>query len=236
VAASVANLLGQRDLAYAALSHARKAASASGDELLSAVLSSPLAWVYLRDGRVESAVKVAEEAANAISPSFSDASPERLSVFGDLMLRAAVASARRDDKARATDFLSQSHAAAARLGRDANHYQTLFGPTTARKTAVEIHLAFGNVGQALTLIDEARLPDNTPPAVRYRHMLNIALANCEAKRWDTAADALLDVCAQAPEWVRHQALAGVVVQRLTDGPTSKLRKVTQLLGVPLLPH
>ncbi|GAA2113595.1 hypothetical protein GCM10009780_70470 [Actinomadura alba] len=79
----------------------------------------------------------------------------------------------------------------------------MFGPTTARKTAIEIHLAFGDVGQALELIAETRLPVSTPLAVRCRHMLNVALANCEAKRWDTAADTLLDVCAEAPEWVRH---------------------------------
>jgi hypothetical protein len=139
-------------------------------------------------------------------------------------------------KVRASDFLSQAHAAAARLGSDANHYQTLFGPTTARKTAIEIHLAFGDVGQALGLISDTRMPDSTPVAVRCRHMLNVSLAYCEAKRWDEPADTLLEVCTTAPEWVRHQALAGVVVQRIGDGSTAKLRKVSQVLGLPLIPR
>ncbi|MFC5183872.1 helix-turn-helix domain-containing protein [Actinomadura harenae] len=236
VAACVANLLGKRDLAYAALAHAERAAEQSGDVLLSAVLQSSLAWVYLRDGRIERAVKVSEETASGIQLAFSDASPERLSVFGDLMLRAAVASSRAEDRTRSTDFLSQAHAAAARLGTDANHYQTLFGPTTARKTAIEIHLAFGDIGQALGLIQDTRMPGSTPIAVRCRHQLNVALAYCEAERWDEAADTLLEVCTAAPEWVRHQALAGVVVQRIGDGSTAKLRKVTQVLGLPLLPR
>ncbi len=236
VAACVANLLGKRDLAYAALAHADRAAQQSGDALLAAVLQSSLAWVYLRDGRIERAVKVSEETASGIGLSFSDASPERLSVFGDLMLRAAVSSARADDRVRAADFLSQAHAAAARLGADANHYQTLFGPTTARKTAIEIHLAFGDIGQALGLIRDTRMPESTPVAVRCRHLLNVSLAYCEARRWDEAADTLLEVCTSAPEWVRHQALAGVVVQRIGDGSTAKLRKVSQILGLPLLPR
>ncbi|SEG14366.1 Helix-turn-helix domain-containing protein [Thermomonospora echinospora] len=236
VAACVANILGKRDLAYAAVAHAMRAADSSGDELLSANLAALLAWVYLRDGRTERAVKVAEDAAVSIAPSFADASPARLSVFGNLMLRAAVSASRRDDRIRATDFLSQAHAAAARVGKDGNLYQTAFGPTSASTQAVGIHLAFGNIGQALDLIENTRLPADMPKAAKSRYMLDVALAWCEARQWDKAADTLLDVCSEAPEWVRHQELAGQVAQRLGDGSTAKLRKITQLLGVPLLPR
>lgn len=236
LAASVANMLGKRDLAYAATSHALKAAEESGDELMSAGLGAMLAWVYLRDGRVDKAVKIAENAAAGIEPRFGDASPARLAVFGNLMMRAAASAARKDDKPRALDFLSQSHAAAARLGADSNHYQMMFGPTLARTQAVQIHLAFGNVGQALDLIEHTRIPDSIPKVSRSRYKLDVALAWCEAKQWDKAADTLIEVCTEAPEWVRHQALAGAILQRLGDGSTARLRKVTQVLGVPLLPY
>ncbi|WP_242884028.1 helix-turn-helix domain-containing protein [Actinomadura litoris] len=236
VAACVANMLGKRDLAYAATAHAMRAAEDSGDELLQGVLASMLAWVYLRDGRVDRAVKVSEDMAASLEPRFGDASPQRLAVFGNLMLRAAVASARRTDKPRALDFLSQCHAAAVRLGADANHYQTQFGPTTARIQAVQVHLAFGDVGQALELIEQTHIPSSIPKVTRSRFKLDVALARVEAKQWDAAADTLLEVCMEAPGWVKHQGLAGVVAQRLGDGSTAKLRKVTQVLGVPLLTH
>jgi transcriptional regulator with XRE-family HTH domain len=236
IAAYTANMLGRRDLAYAALANAKRAADQSGDELMASLLMSALSWILLRDGRTHRAVAVAEEAATAIEPSFSKASPQRLSVFGNLMLQAAVAASRQADRVRAGDYLSQAHAAAARLGVDANHYQTAFGPTTARTQAVGIHLALGDVGKALDLIEHTPLPVGMPKVAKSRYMLDVALARCEARQWDRSADTLLDLCAEAPNWVRHQALAGVVVQRLADGSTSKLRKVTQLLGVPLLPH
>ncbi|MFC4907977.1 helix-turn-helix domain-containing protein [Actinomadura gamaensis] len=236
IAGCVANLFGKPDLAYAAITHALRAADGSGDVLLTSVLNSALAWIHLRDGRVERAVSVSEQAAVAIEPSFGRADPDRLSVFGNLMLRAAVSSARCDDRVRAEDYLSQAHAAAARLGVDGDRYHTLFGPTTARTHSLEIHLAFGDVGKALDLIAETRLPRNVPLAAWGRHQLNVALAYSDARRWDAATDTLLEVCDRAPNWIRHQVLAGAVAQRIGDGSTANLRKVTQHLGVPLLPR
>ncbi|MFI6982428.1 helix-turn-helix domain-containing protein [Embleya sp. NPDC050154] len=233
-AACVANVLGARDLAFASLVYAGNAANESGDELMTAVLSATLAWVHMRDSRPGDAVRVCEEAALRIQPTFSEPAPERLAVYGRLMIRGAVAASRCEDPDRAHDYLSQGHAAAARLGQDVNHYQTGFGPTDARIQAVTVALALKENGKALELIKHTRIPRHIPIVARSRYALDVALAQCEAKQWDSATRTLLDIAQEAPDWIRHQALSGAIVQRLGEVSTSKVAKLTRAIGVPLV--
>lgn len=150
-ASSAAILLGKRDLALSALTSARYLADDSDDEVLTALLESTPSWIYLRSAQVPRAVAVAEKAALRIEPSFSKASRPQLLAYGRLMISAGVAASRRGDSPSADDYLSQAHAAAARLGSDEELYGTHFGPTSANTEAVGIAVALGNHGRALQL-------------------------------------------------------------------------------------
>jgi hypothetical protein len=58
--AYVANQFGARDLAYAAIGHARQQADQAGDPLRGAMVASGRSWIYLRDSRLDQAVETAE--------------------------------------------------------------------------------------------------------------------------------------------------------------------------------
>ena len=58
--------------------------------------------------------------------------PERLSVYGMLLLQGAMSAARIGDSSTVRDLLGGAAEAARALGGDANHYWTSFGPTNVR--------------------------------------------------------------------------------------------------------
>ncbi|MBH1938358.1 helix-turn-helix transcriptional regulator [Streptomyces sp. AV19] len=237
VAASCANGFGQRDLALGALVSAKRWATMADDPVLLALLESTLSWVYLRGAKLPRAVAVAERAALAVEPSFSRATQPELVAYGRLMISAAVAASRREDEDSAKNYLSQATAAAARLGGDVDLYGTSFGPTAAKAEAVGVHVALRNYGHALKLATEPgmrELPGNMSTVARNRYRLDVALAQCAAGLYDQAGDTLIEVGLEAPEWVRHQALPGVIGRRLAKVSSAKVRSIGELIGVPLI--
>jgi transcriptional regulator with XRE-family HTH domain len=233
-ASSASVLLGQRDLALSALTSARHLAENSGDDVLCALLDSTLSWIYLRSARLPGAVAVAERAALRIEPSFSRAPRPRLLAYGRLMISAAVAASRGGNATSADDYLSQAHAAAARLGSDESLYGTHFGPTAANTEAVGIAVALGNHGKALRLAAHTELPQSMPKLARNRYKLDVALAQCAVGLHDQAGDTLIEVGLDAPEWVRHQALPGVIGKRLAKVSTARVRRIGEVIGMPLI--
>ncbi|MER0485110.1 helix-turn-helix transcriptional regulator [Streptomyces sp. Edi2] len=232
IAGCAANLLGARDLAYAAVGHARTAAAKAGDPLRSARVDSAYSWVYLRDGRITDSLTLAQQAAAEVEPRYSDATPERLTVYGNLLTHCAVTSARLDDADRAAEFLSQMHAAGARLGQECDFHGARFGPRTAATQAVGINVTTGQTGKALTLIESIPEPalGSLAAAARNRYRLDVAMAQADARMWDASLDTLETVLAQAPQWARHQALPGVIVEKIGHASTSRLRRVATLVG------
>ncbi|MFI0738940.1 helix-turn-helix domain-containing protein [Streptomyces sp. NPDC021100] len=237
VAASCANGFGQRDLALGALVSAKRWATAADDPVLLALLESTLSWVYLRSAKLPRAMAVAERAALTVEPRFSRASEPELVAYGRLMISAAVAASRHEDEESAQNYLSQATAAAARLGRDVDLYGTSFGPTAAKAEAVGVHVALKNFGRALKLATEPGmrgLPRNMSMVARNRYRLDVALAQCAAGLYDQAGDTLIEVGLEAPEWVRHQALPGVIGRRLAKVSSARVRSISELIGVPLI--
>ncbi|MFF2375830.1 helix-turn-helix domain-containing protein [Streptomyces xiamenensis] len=233
-AALVGNHLGSRNLAYAAMTQAKAASVLTGDELLHAAQDVTLAWVLMRDAKLEEAVNLSLRSAARIEPSFSRRDPERGAVYGKLMIRAAVAASRQEDKDRAHDYMSEAHAAAARVEDEITPYEVTFGPTTASTEAVTVALGLGEVGKALKLIRTTEGVDRLKDVPRLRYQLSVALAQCEARQWDRSADTLAAIVDERPQWAKHQALVGVVNQRIAEGATAKARRISRAIGVPLV--
>lgn len=235
-AGMAANVLGSRDLAYAALTYGRQIAVQVGDDLRDAHLAATTAWVNLRDGRTKQGFLLAAAQADRIEPRMSEHDPDRLSVYGQLVTNAAVAASRggaNSDNAR--EYLSQTHAVAARIGDEharGAHAQP-YGPMYAATQAMSIAVALGDTAGALRLMDTVRLDDTVPLATRARYGLDVALTQVECRRWEAAADSLQTVCAMAPGWVRHQMLPGVIISRLAGVSVNRLRGLANSAGVPL---
>lgn len=233
IAGYVANLMGNRDLAYAAIGQSQAAAQQAADDLRQALVTSGRAWVYLRDARLPESLKLAERAAVDIEPRFSKATKEELVAYGSHVNFAAVVASRMGNKERAADYLSQSHAAGARLGGEVRAHGTLFGPVSATTQAVGINVALGNTGKALTLIDSIHDDDTgaLSGAARNRYAMDKAMAYADAKMWDPALDVLEEALTEAPDWGKHQALPSVIVQKVGKASTARLRRVSELIGV-----
>lgn len=226
----VANLLGVRDLAYAAIGHAAHAADRAADELRQALVMSGRSWVYLRDARLPEALDLAERAALDIEPRFSKATPEQLTVYGSHINFAAVVASRMGAKDRVADYLSQSHAAGARMNVEHRAHGTLFGPISASTQAVGINVSLGNTGKALNLIKDINYIDSLSEAAQNRYQLDKAMALADAKMWDASLDTLEAALRHSPQWARHQALPQVIVQKVGNASTTRLRRVSKLIG------
>ncbi|MEV6940772.1 helix-turn-helix domain-containing protein [Streptomyces sp. NPDC051172] len=235
-AGMAANVWGSRDLAYAALTYGRQIAVQAGDDLRDAHLAATTAWVNLRDGRTAQGFTLAAAQADRIEPKMSEHDPDRLSVFGQLVINAAVAASRGGSSAdTAREYLSQAHAVGARLGTEharGEHAQP-YGPLYAATQAMSIAVALGDTGGALRLMDTVRLDETVPRATRARYGLDVALTHVECRRWEQAADTLEAVCAMAPGWVQHQMLPGVIISRLAGVSVGRLRGLAHAAGVPL---
>ncbi|MER7497032.1 helix-turn-helix transcriptional regulator [Streptomyces pharetrae] len=232
LAAYVANLVGARDLAYAAIGHAHIAAERAADDMRVALVGSGRSWVYLRDARLPEALALAEKSAADIEPRFSKATLEQLTAYGSHVNFAAVVASRMGDKDRAADFLSQSHATGARMGREVRAHGTLFGPVSATTQAVGINVALGQTGKALALIDSIPDVSALTEAARNRYAMDKAMAHADAKQWDASLDTLEQTLRNAPDWARHQTMPSVIVQKVGRASTARLRRVSELIGVP----
>lgn len=234
LAGYVANLMGARDLAYAAIGHAQHAAAQAADDLRQALVMSGRSWVYLRDARLPEALRLAEKAATDIEPRFSRATREELVAYGSHINFAAVVASRMKDKERVKDYLSQSHATGARMGSEARAHGTVFGPVTATTQAVGINVALGQSGKALALMKDIRPEHETElsGAARHRYAMDKAMAQADAKMWDASLDTLEKALLDGPEWARHQALPSIIVQRVGKASTARLRRVSKLIDTP----
>lgn len=228
--AYVANLLGVRDLAYAAIGHAQRAADTAADELRQALVTSGRSWVLMRDARMTDALNLAQQSAEQIEPRYSKATPEQLTVYGSHINFAAVVASRMGDKERAADYLSLSHATGARMQREVRAHGTLFGPISASTQAVGINVSLGQTGKALALIDSIHETNTLTDAAQNRYQLDKAMALADAKLWDQSLDTLEGALRRSPQWARHQALPQVILSKVGRASTTRIRRVSKLIG------
>ncbi|MEV7771985.1 XRE family transcriptional regulator [Kitasatospora sp. NPDC086791] len=233
LASYTAQFHGARDLAYAAIGHARHHVHLAADPLRAAMVDCGRSWIYMRDARLDQAATTAEDAFASIEPRYTERDPETLATYGWHVTFAAVVASRHGDADRTRDLLSQGHAVAARMGRDVMINGTSYGPTTVTAQAIGIHTVMGDPGKALALARNLGDLSPLPQAARNRLALDIALAQADTRQYDAALDTLLQVCSTHPDWARHQALPGAIMQRAGHASTTRVRKLGGILGISL---
>jgi hypothetical protein len=120
-----------------------------------------LAHALLAMGRCEKAQQVALTALTALEPGLGAAPPAQLSVYGALLQTSGVVAARRGDRGRANEFLTEAAMTARRLGEDRNDFWTVFGPTNVGIHRASVAVELGDAGQAVEqarAIDPSHLP------------------------------------------------------------------------------
>lgn len=210
LAATQLTKLGETDLAWIAAERGLSAVRPIGDPVITGSLFRSVSHALLSTGRYQDAVRLTNDAAGYLDQYLTDATPQLLSVYGTLLLGGSVAAARANDAGTARGFLTAADDAATRLGNDANHLWTAFGPTNV---AIHRVVAAGELGDYQVALDLGPRVDTTalPMERRVRHALEVSRAYSSRNRQDEALTVLLDAEQMAPEQVRHHFLGRQLV-------------------------
>ncbi|MFF7737281.1 helix-turn-helix domain-containing protein [Streptomyces sp. NPDC007984] len=209
-AAMVLGKVGESELAWIAADRGLAAAQYSGQSAVTGSLFRAVTHCLLATGRFTPAVKLVNDAAAVMQPGLGTANDEYLSVYGTLFLAGAMAASRAEDRATTRSFLREADEAAQRLGTDANHLWTAFGPTNV---AIHRVATAGELGDMQIAADLGQRIDTSdlPVERRVRHSLEVARALSAWNRTDEALAILLDAEQAAPEQVRHHYLSRELV-------------------------
>ncbi|GAA2368163.1 helix-turn-helix transcriptional regulator [Dactylosporangium salmoneum] len=226
--------IGEADLAWIAADRGLSAARAAGDIVVIGTLLRSVTHALQATGRYREAVQLTNDAANYLEPNMREATPEMLSVYGTLFLAGSIAAARANDAITTRSFLQAADEAATRLGQDANHLWTAFGPTNVAIHRVATAAELGDVQVAVDLgprVDTAGLPMER----RVRHALEVARAYSTWNRGDDALATLLDAEKMAPEQVRYHVMSRQLVlawvRQNKSRPSSTLVDLARRLDV-----
>jgi transcriptional regulator with XRE-family HTH domain len=212
VAAKTLTKIGSHDLALITADRAWYAARRSGEQADIGMAVYQVVCALLPTARAA----LAEELAVEMATRLDGENPAVLSVAGALWLIAAVAAARRIDGAAAEERLDHARQLADRLGEDANHRWTAFGPTNVAIHRVSVAVELGDAPAALAAAAAVDL-DRLPEGLRSRRVqvqLDIAWAQAQRRRDAEALVALLEIERTAPQVTRRNVVARDTIRRL----------------------
>ncbi len=238
IASSVLRKLGEHDLSWLAADRSVAVSQRAADPLLAGTATYRVGNALLALGRPRPALEVNLNIANRLAPGGAPATtPERLSVYGMLLLQGAMAAARIGDGATVRDLVAAAQDAADHVGENANHYWTSFGPTNVNlhRSAAAVEL-----GEGRTAIDTHEAIDPVGfngllPERRAHHYLDIARGFTQVGDLDKAGEMLLEGDRLAPAEIRcrpiaHEVLSNVL--RHTRGtPGGPLAELAENMGV-----
>ncbi|MEU5160441.1 helix-turn-helix transcriptional regulator [Streptomyces sp. NPDC020875] len=211
----------QYDLAYYALTEGIREARSARDRSTVATGVVGLCWLLLRQDRFADCYTLAVQTAEAMEPRISDTDVSRIGIWGELWMRAAAAAVRdnRPQEAKAARRMV-ARASAGLVTEDGEFPATWggFGPITASIKAIEDYLIKGDgraearavlrKSESEVLHPENRKRIGKPQGANWgRHLLDVAQAHSLLGAHQNVMDTLTEVCADQPEWIKHQPMA-----------------------------
>ncbi|MBB4931871.1 transcriptional regulator with XRE-family HTH domain [Lipingzhangella halophila] len=229
----------EHDLALIALRDALADAVEVGDQCLAAAAIGQQGWALLRQARFDEVEALCVNSADEIEPRMSKATPDQLSAWGYLLMRASAAAARNNNVTQARDLQSVAESAAVRIQDEheaAGHMR--FGPVTAAMNGMQNELIGGHPDRALERADS--LPGQTSGATQntqQRFALDRANALVQVGDTDQATEVMMRLRRQAPEWLRYQRTARNIAEDIVESrprmPSEDQRQIADFLGVPV---
>ncbi|MFI6960002.1 helix-turn-helix domain-containing protein [Nocardia sp. NPDC050408] len=221
--------------ARVALERSLAEAEATGNVLDAASAVVTLCWLLLVERQFEKVRKLATQWADRVEPRLSVATTQEISTWGWLLLRASAAAIRdnRSDEADDMMRLAQAGAVAVRRQPGGYHqYWTTFDPATVAMKRVENAVVDDRPDLAL------RLARNVPAGLRptsdnrNRHLLDVAHAHIELRRYDAAFETLFRLSHEARPWLIEQRMARDLVGRIIARRrtlTNEMRELADLV-------
>lgn len=203
VAANLVIKVNDDPFAWTLADRALQAAQAGDDPLTIADARRAVATVLRRTGRPANARELLLSAVRDIEPRGS-ARPDQLSMYGTLLEAAAYTAAVNGNRSVASELIGEAKASATRLGGDANHRFTAFGPTNVALYQVSIAQVLGDSGTAIEHAKTVR-PSAIPTAERQgRYWIDVARAYHQWGKPEPCYRALLTAERCAPDEVRYR--------------------------------
>jgi tetratricopeptide (TPR) repeat protein len=228
VAGSVLLKLGDGALAALAADRSMDAAERSEDPVVLAASARIVTHSLMSGGHPGRACEVAIGAAEHLDREVPKPSAEAISVYGALLLRAAIAAAKADNRATATQLLDEAADAGARLGRDDNAHWTGFGPTNVALHRVNVAVALGDAGTAVSIARQIDVHRIQLAERRAALFLDTAEAYTQWGKHELAYDALRTAEHIAPEEVRTRPAVHALIGDLTARAPRSMR--TKMIG------
>ena len=238
IAASVLRKLGEYDLCWLAADRAVAVSQRADDQLLAGVATYRVANALLALGRPGPAQNLNLTVADKVRPTNGNTSPERISVYGILLLQGAMAAAHRGDAATVRELLDEATRAGEELGGDANHYWTSFGPTNilVHKAAAAVELGEGHL--AVSVHENELTPEALGALTKERranHYVDVARGYTQIGKLDKAGEMLLEADRLASSEVRCRPIAyevlTEVLRRARQHPSGPLLELADHMGV-----
>ncbi|MFD6261719.1 helix-turn-helix domain-containing protein [Micromonospora chalcea] len=238
IASSVLRKLGECDLAWLAADRSMAVAQRADDPLLAGIATTRVCNALVAMGRPRPALELNVRIAGRLAPGGdNDIRPERLSVYGMLLLQGAMAAARIGDSATVDDLLAGADEAATMLGGDHNYYWTSFGPTNLELHRAAAAVELGDGGRAV----ETHLRLSEPafnallPERRAHHLLDLARGYSQIGDVANAGDMLLRGDRLAPSEIRCRPIAhelmSEILRRTRGAPPPPIAELAEHMGV-----
>ncbi|WP_327107857.1 helix-turn-helix domain-containing protein [Nonomuraea glycinis] len=230
-------LLKQEDkgLAWLAADRSVQAAHASQSPLMIGSSARVITRALMDGGHHHAATDLARGAAERMDADLAVPSADDLSVYGSLLLCGAIAAANSGSRHNAAELLDEATEVGARLGHDANHMWTAFGPTNVLCHRVNAALRLGDAG---TAIDYARQVELNKLSISERKatlLLDTARAFLMWNQHDKALHLLRAAGELAPEEITGRPSALRMVRDILDTAPSTIRREVReyvaILGV-----
>lgn len=205
---------GRRDLALISADRALTAARESQDALTTAGAARILAHATFAAGHPKTAAMLATQAAQRLDDPASYESADYQSVYGALLLRGAIAAARDADRDTTATLLDEADTMAQRLGTDANHRWTAFGPTNVKVHRVATAVELGDAGHAIAVARTIRWDAINVVERQAALWVDLGRAFGQWRKDDEALRALLTAERLAPEEVRTRPAVRALVEDL----------------------
>jgi transcriptional regulator with XRE-family HTH domain len=239
IASSTLRKLGECELAWLAGDRSIAVAQRADDPLLAGTATFRVALALMSMGRARPALEVNVNIANRLASGDGGESsePERLSVYGALLLQGSMAAARIGDMATVRDLLAGAEEAASYIGGDENHYWTSFGPTNVQLHRVATAVEMGEGRLAIDVHESMDIEafGALMPERRAHHYLDVARGYALVGEVEKASEMLLEGDRLASAEIRCRPLAREVLsdilRRTRGAPPPPVAELAEHMGV-----
>ncbi|MER7167985.1 helix-turn-helix domain-containing protein [Micromonospora sp. NPDC000207] len=237
LAATVLRRVGAWDAAWLAADRAMTV-GAGLVPVLAARAAVPLGGVVRDLGQPRAAYELCVSVAHDLAPPDPyRADPDHLSVYGSLLLQAAMAAAQLGDRHSVAELVDQAADVAEWVGVGLDHHDTAFGPPLVDGVRVAAALALGDVAEAVIGYEAATTRPGyvtLPAGVRADHLIDVAGAYAHLGDLDGAGWALLGADRLAPDEIRLRPAGRATVAsvlRRSHPPDPRLAALGEALGL-----